>query len=222
MNFQNNHNSRLPFLRVTPPIRIVRYQLLLPFSLVLSMLCASATVTARQDIGNTTQAYDATIQQSHRIQKPTNQESAQIKADLRVMLAALSSGDVDIFVEKTHPALFPLLGGKANFIAFTTEALKQLDTLGVKMISNDYEHPGRFYSAGEEMLSIVPRTSVMEIKGQTIRTIGFMVAIKNTTSNTWRYLDGSGLREDKSMLWEMFPELDTALVFPENKVEIIE
>jgi hypothetical protein len=153
---------------------------------------------------------------------PTEIEKIQIRKDIELMISAMTSGNVDIFVEKTHPALFPLLGGKENFTAFTKEALQQLNTLGVKMLSNEFQDPGRFYEAGKERLSIVPRVSIMEVNEQKIKTIGFMVAIKNTTNNTWKYLDGSGLREDKEMLWQMFPELEPKVKFPENKIEMID
>jgi hypothetical protein len=155
-------------------------------------------------------------------EQPTQAEKEQINTDIDVMLSAMSSGDVAVFIEKTHPALFPLLGGKENFTEFLTEAMAQIDNLGIKILSNEFEEPGRYYKAGKELLSIVPRISIMEIEGKKAKTIGFMIAIKDTTTNTWKYLDGSGLREDKSMLWQMFPELETDIKFPENRVEMIE
>lgn len=173
-------------------------------------------------IQSTSQAPVLLVQHKTDKQYPTAAEKAQIKADIEVMLSAMSTGDVAVFVEKTHPALFPLLGGKENFTVFMTQALTQLDSLGVEILSNDYQNPSQFYQAGDELLSIVPRTSVMQVKGNKAKTIGFMIAIKNTTNNTWKYLDGSGLRQDKSMLWEMFPELDTDIELPENRVEVIE
>lgn len=153
---------------------------------------------------------------------PTQDEATQITQDIAQMVNAMSSGDVSVFVNKTHPALFPLLGGKENFTHFLSEALSQLDNLGVNIISNEFKQPGRFYAAGHELLTIVPRISVMEANGQKGRTIGFMIAIKNTKNNTWTYLDGSGMRDDRAMLWEMFPELEPDIVFPENKVDMIE
>ncbi|WP_412973165.1 hypothetical protein [Glaciecola sp. MF2-115] len=191
------------------------YQSYLPaLFLTLSIVLMSSNSSAEIKAMNTASETQAS--------SPTNAEKEQIKADIELMISAMLTGDVAIFVEKTHPALFPLLGGKENFTAFTVEALKQLDSLGVKMLSNDFQDPGPFYEAGKERISIVPRVSVMEVNGQQFRTIGFMVAIKDTRNNTWKYLDGSGLREDRDMLWQMFPELDPNVIFPENKVEVIE
>ncbi len=157
-----------------------------------------------------------------RINMPTQEDVSTINKDLKIMLNGMFSGDVEVFMEKTNPKLFPLLGGKENFSKFTQEALSQLDLMGVKIISTEHQIPGRFYAAGNNMLTIVPRTTVMEIEGQRLKTTGFMVAIKNTETNSWTYLDGSGLREDRSMLWKMFPELTADIQFPENKIEKIE
>lgn len=153
---------------------------------------------------------------------PSGADIETINKDIKIMLNGMLSGEVDSFMEKTHPSLFPLLGGKENFKKFTQEAVAQLDSMGIKILSTEYESPGQFYKTGNQKLSIVPRVTLMEIQGQRIKTTGFMVAIKNTSTKTWTYLDGSGLREDKSMLWEIFPDLTTNIQFPENKIEKLE
>lgn len=191
-------------------------------TILISILLGFSALSVSRSLKTGAIDADTLITDAITVRKPSVNDVKQINADLDIMLAAMSSGQVDIFVAKTHPALFPLLGGEDNFAKFTAEALLQLDKMGLKIISTEHQAPGPFYRAGNEMLSIVPRVSVMEIEGQRFKSTGFMVAIKNTTTNTWKYLDGSGLREDKGMLWQMFPELEPGIEFPENKAEVIE
>jgi hypothetical protein len=48
-----------------------------------------------------------------------------------------------------------------------------------------------------------------------------MIAARTPGTKTWKYLDGSSLRENPEMLGKLFPDLDPKVVLPTNTVDVL-
>jgi hypothetical protein len=81
--------------------------------------------------------------------------------------------------------------------------------------------PTELYPAGDEELCFVPRVSIIESRGQRIRSTTFMIAIRPVGGGEWRYLDGSGLRRSPELLYRFFPALQRDLRLPPNAIELL-
>jgi len=143
-----------------------------------------------------------------------------MRSEISDMYQKFERGDISTLLDKTHQSLFEYVGGRANFEALTKGAIDQLMSVGVKFTSSELGTPDKLYDAGDCDLCFVPRTSVMEIQGKTVRSIGFMIAIRDKGQSGWKYLDGSGLRKNPDFLRELIPELEDGVVLPENTVQI--
>jgi hypothetical protein len=151
----------------------------------------------------------------------SDEEFVLIQKDSDTMVNAMFEGKTDIFIQKTHPALFPYLGGKENFSTFLETALSEIQKMDLKLIKSELLSPSPYYSVGEELLAIIPRIQIMQIQEQRIKSVGFLIAVKDQ-DNQFTYLDGSGLKNDPKMLWEMFPSLPSDVRLPANTTEMID
>ncbi|WP_444995849.1 hypothetical protein [Aliikangiella sp. IMCC44359] len=149
----------------------------------------------------------------------SKEDVEQIHKDINSMYMAFESGDISLFLKNTHSSIYKLVGGKANYENMTTSAIASLMEQGIVFHGATLGKPKKLYLAGEEEVCFVPRASIMEIQGQKMKSIGFMIAIKKKDSNHWKYLDGSGLRKDQGLLWKLLPELSREVELPANYIE---
>lgn len=150
----------------------------------------------------------------------TTAESAELVQEVRDMFTAFENGDATGLIEKTHPSIYKLTGGKDAFERITKQAVDQLQAVDVKFLESELGEPTELYSAGDEEICFVPRISVMEVQGKKAKSTGFMIAIRPKDGGDWTFLDGSGLRNDAEYLWRTFPELKRDITLPPNFVEL--
>ena len=151
-------------------------------------------------------------------QELSESDVQKLHQDIENIYVAFENGDASIILANTHPSIYTLVGSKEAFGEMMQNAVKQLNEAGVKFLSSELDAPTRLYVAGDEELCFVPRVYVMEIRGTKIQSVGFMIAARKIGSDEWKYLDGSGLREDQDMLWQFFPALDRGVELPPNYV----
>lgn len=136
--------------------------------------------------------------------------------DINAMFAQFENGDASGLLEKTHDSIYSLVGGKDSYKQVMEDSVKQIMDMGIKFISADLKDPTKLYSAGDEEVCFVPRISVMEANGIKIQSTGFMIAIREKGAEQWTYLDGSGLRNNQALLWQLLPALERDIDLPPN------
>jgi hypothetical protein len=149
----------------------------------------------------------------------TDAEVAHIKADIALMIAALSDGDADKIIERTHPSLYEIAGGREAVEKLIRDAMEQIRVQGVKVVHSEVGTPARTYSAGEEEVCFVPKVTVMEVQGKQMKSTNFMIAIRRVGAKEWKYLEGAGLRTQPELLSRLLPKLESGVLLPENKIE---
>lgn len=150
-------------------------------------------------------------------QQVTLQDWHRDKMDVEIalMLTALQTRDVDTIVEFTHPAIFELVDGEANFRKrILPKVLHRLNTLTILRFRHDI--PRDCPVLPNKVMCIVPAHMVLEYKGKTLRNKSFLIAISNSGGAQWKFLDGSSYAKNRSIVESMFPELPNSLVFPKT------
>ena len=137
------------------------------------------------------------------------------------MMDSFNKGKPEDLIKKTHPAIFKLAGGEKRFKEAIRSAAKKMIETGVKIESSEVEAPKKFHKAGDELVCFVPKTSVMVMGGQRVKSTSFMIAARRDKQD-WKYMDGAGLRRNRELLWTFFPGLDKDLKLPENTIELLE
>jgi hypothetical protein len=151
----------------------------------------------------------------------TETEADDLKKDINSMMKLFESGNAQALIDHTHEVIFELAGGKEAFEALTKEAVAQVMKSGVKFLESELGTPTEVHPAGKYEVCFVPRTSVMEFQGRKVKSVAFMIAARTPGTKTWKYLDGSSLRENPEMLGKLFPDLDPKVVLPTNTVDVL-
>ena len=141
--------------------------------------------------------------------------------DINRMFIAFEAGKVGPLLRKTHPSIYVLVGGKDKLEELTVAAVSQLREQGISFLSSELGDPTELYSAGKEEVCFIPRISLMEMQGSKVKSIGFLVAIREKGGSEWLYLDGSGIRKDQSLLWKLLPDLEKNISLPPNYFEML-
>ena len=149
-------------------------------------------------------------------------ETAALKKEIETMMAEFEAGKTENLLAKTHSSLVEMMGGKEKLTEVTNQAVASMAEMGMKFHESELGDPTELYAAGDEVITFVPRSSIMEVQGQKVKSTGFMIAIRPKGGGDWSYLDGSGLRRNPELLWTLFPDLTRDIVLPPNNMEPVE
>lgn len=134
-------------------------------------------------------------------------ETSELHEEIDAMTSGFESGDVDLLLENTHEAVYPLAGGKEPYEQGVRDAVEFLREENVVFLESETRAPSPLYPAGDEEICFVPRVSVYEVNGRKIQSNGYMVCIRPRGGGEWRYVDGAGFQQKPGRLWDLFPEL---------------
>lgn len=151
----------------------------------------------------------------------TQYEVGVLKQEINLMIKAFQKGDVTLIVEKTHSKLVELVGGKDLYKTAMKNAVEQIKSYGITYIGSQLDTPTELFDVDQEEITFVPRVSTMEVQGKKIKTVGYMIAIRDKKTKKWHFLDGAALRTKKEILWKLFPTLDKDIKLPANYVKEI-
>jgi hypothetical protein len=151
----------------------------------------------------------------------SDKEREAVAKEVSAMMESFNEGDVKALIAKTHPSIYKLAKGKENFDATLLAAAEQIVELGVTIESSEIGLPTKLHKAGKDLVCFVPKTTLMSIKGQLVKSVSYMVAIKGK-DGVWRYLDGAGARRNPDQLWTLLPDLPKDVEVPENSIAPVE
>jgi len=146
-------------------------------------------------------------------------ESKAIVAEIKEMMSAFHKGDAELLINKTHPAVFEVIGDgdQAEFKKTMAAAVKQMMEMGIKFEAFEVDEPGQLHKAGKESVCFVTMNSVMSMAGQKMKSSSFMIAAKGEDGE-WKYLDGNALQAKPDLLWTFFPDLPKDVKIPSTSV----
>ena len=149
-------------------------------------------------------------------------EAEALRADVAAIGTAVEVGDAEPVIERTYHTLKDLMGGEEAFAQVTRQALESLRTGSVRFVSTEVGLATETYPAGEDIVTFVPRVSVMEVNGKRVRATSFMIAVRPAAGGQWMFLDGAGLKGHPEMLEKLLPALAKDVPLPPNTVEAVD
>lgn len=149
-------------------------------------------------------------------------EAAALVADIESIMAKFEAGEVQPILDSTHESLIKMMGGQEPFESVTKAAVAQIEQMGIKYLESQMGTPTQVYVADSEEVCFVPRSSVMSVNGQKVKSTGFMIAVRKIGAAGWKYLDGAALQQNPELLWMLLPALSRDIQLPTNKTELIQ
>jgi hypothetical protein len=123
--------------------------------------------------------------------------------------------------DETFVPFMDRFGGKANYAALLQQGYQSAASApGRKIISQRTELPKNTVETASYALCIVGDVTVWEYQGRKFRTNGFSLAVKNNSTGEWKLIGGNAIRQDSTLLDELFPHLPKD--FPTPTYETVE
>lgn len=117
---------------------------------------------------------------------------------------ALFSGDVDTVINFTNPRMIEIMGGREAARKQIAESLMgPIKATNMELISLTFPQPPVFLNGGGNHFVVVPTLSVVRFPKteNKIESLNFYVGILDTTSQSWKYLDGSRINEQSRIMF---------------------
>ena len=148
-------------------------------------------------------------------------EVALLKQDIKDMYADFELGDPSTFLDKTYPPIFKLVGSREKLEKYMKPGLDKINASGITMKLDQIGTPSKLYRSGNQEITFVPKIITSTIQGHTVKSTGYLVAIRDKDKKEWTYLDGNGLAKHKNFLWTLFPELPRDIKLPPDHTDIL-
>jgi len=149
-------------------------------------------------------------------------EEARLSEQVRSLNAAYEEGNADKIVEMTFKPVVAMVGGAEAMKGMVQKSMNAQKDAGVIIESYSIGKPTEPIVAGEDVVTFIPKVTVMKMPGKRARSTTFMVGARKVKDKTWYFMDGAGFRKKPTMIYTFFPSLPQNLVLPENSIEFIE
>lgn len=142
-------------------------------------------------------------------------EVVVVQSDVRKMVAAIYSGEVDTTISFTHPQILQSMGGQIQAKSALTNMFSQTKRLGLNLESMEFPVDPTFLKTPLHDFVIVPTLSrVVSAKGQRAESLNYQFGIRDTGSVSWKYMEGSRINQGNVRTY--FPDFPTDFVFPQT------
>ena len=121
-------------------------------------------------------------------------EKDRVQADIRSILNAGYSGDLDTILRFTNPKLVEMMGGKDQAKVVLAAPLAQIQSAGISIESLNFPQDPTFFETRANQYVIVHTLMVANLgNGQRAESVGYQLGVRPLGTTEWTYVDGKGL-----------------------------
>ena len=127
---------------------------------------------------------------------------------------ATKDSDNEFILDRTHPKLIQLAGGRSKMLEILNKALEPLKTQGISIANYTVSSEIVVRQVGQKIFAVLPTTLDLRYPGRTMRTEGFLLAVSEDAGQTYSFIDGAGAAKNRSVLKQIIPDLPDDLALP--------
>jgi hypothetical protein len=147
-------------------------------------------------------------------------EDAAALANLRDQAAAVGRAmvqeDHQRMVDLTHPALIEQFGGRAASVRKLQDIAAELRQQGLRFEGFQFGTPSQLVDSGGTLYAVFPYTLELTLPdGRAAGQPSYLVCASTDRGSTWRFLDGSGIKGERSRLERLLPGFPAELALPD-------
>jgi hypothetical protein len=149
--------------------------------------------------------------------KPPEQEKARqaLTAQAGEVRRAMLEADHDRMADLTHAAVVNGLGGKARFKEQLAAAMEKMRGQGFSIKEIILAEPSDLVAAGGRVYAVVPFDMDMTGPGGAVYDKpSYLIGESADGGATWTFIDGEGVRGDRTKLRQLLPDCPDALPLP--------
>ncbi|MDB5336897.1 MAG: hypothetical protein JWN70_2516 [Planctomycetaceae bacterium] len=140
-------------------------------------------------------------------------EKDRVQSDVRSIINALYSGDVDTGLRFTSPKVIELMGGAAKAKSELTIAQSKIQSIGLKIESLTFPNDPTFMQTAGNQYVFVPTFATFSAPGgQRLESLNFQLGARVAGAPDWTYVEGS--RVSNANVKALFPDFPVGAVFP--------
>ncbi len=122
--------------------------------------------------------------------------------------------DNEFILDRTHPKLIELAGGRSKMLEILNLALEPMRKQGITIANYTVSSNVTIRQVGQKIFAVIPTTLDLKYPNRTTRTESFLLAISDDGGRTYSFIDGSGAAKNRNMLKVVLPDLPDDMVLP--------
>ncbi len=151
----------------------------------------------------------------------THHDYPNLKLQATQLTEATIRGDYATVEKLTYPKLIDIMGGSEAFTIAITEAMKQVESNGMKLESLSVGEPRDFVEVDQQIYAIVPTTMKLRVAEGLLVGDAFLIGISADKGVNWTFVDSTGT-SDEAQRKELFPAAANTLRIPERKRAVLQ
>ncbi len=153
--------------------------------------------------------------------KPIKKSMARkVVAEANEFTSLLVNENVKQYVEKLHPRVIQLLGGKKRIIYISKKNNHLMRQRKLKVVKYEIFEPEKIYKSKEEIFTFLKAHVVLDSPKVEISKETYIIAARNKKEDEWYFIDGSNITSFEG-LGKIFPEFPKEVEIPKNTRQII-
>jgi hypothetical protein len=144
-------------------------------------------------------------------------EQALLARQAQAGIDATLRQDAETVIELTHESFFKLGISREATVRMTREMFAQSNAMGIVLERSQLSQPTTIYPSAGRAVCFVPYVLFMRMGQRTGRSIGYLVAIRDTPESKWKFLDSAVFRQKPELLHVLVPGLPKDLTLPKNE-----
>jgi hypothetical protein len=138
-----------------------------------------------------------------------------LKKQAGEIVQAMLQRDHEKLADLTHPAVIELAGGRARFIKLVEQMADRMAKDGLTFREVRLESPSKMVRAAGQLYAVFPYTLEMTgPRGEAASQPSYFVCVSGDGGQKWKFLDGDGVRGDRSKLKRVLPGFPDELALP--------
>ena len=127
---------------------------------------------------------------------------------------ATKDSDNEFIIDRTHPKLIELAGGRNKMLELLNKALEPMKYQGISIANYTVSKDVVVRQVGQKVFAILPTTLDLKYPNRTTRTDGFLLAVSEDGGKTYTFIDGAGAAKNRAVLKQILPDLPDDLTLP--------
>lgn len=137
----------------------------------------------------------------------TNQN---LNSQLQLMRKYFLEGNYKHFANFVHPEVSKMIGGKAEMIKTTENAINKMKNGGFSFIDLKFKNPSKFLKKGNETQFTITQEILMKTPKGKILAEYTLIGISGDNEKNWKFIDTSG--KSKEAMRKYLPFLSKDLI----------
>lgn len=144
----------------------------------------------------------------------------EVMAEVNEFKELLINGDVEEYVERLHPKVVELMGGKRRAMYVSKRNNYLMKKNRFRVLRYDVSKPETLYKSKEEVFTVLKAHIVIDSPKYEISRDTFIIAARNKKADDWVFIDGTGINSFEK-LGKIFPEFPADIELPVNTKQVV-